>query len=140
VSGGIAELPRKAESLCSLVKSTWYELEFSGTLVDCPIDRVIEIPTTVTLNDRRLVFGGDVSGIARSVSANVMLPDFDGSVEALCINPQKSSQVVTPLHEAIKKATANSQKAKNFLNFIKFATTELGWHATSLMTGNRGLR
>jgi hypothetical protein len=135
VSGGIAaELPRKAESLCSLVKSTWYKLEFSGTLMDCPIDRVIETPTTVTLNDRRLVFAGGVSGIARSVSANVMLPDSNGSVEALCINPQKSLQVVTPLHELIKKATADSQKATNLLNFIQFATAQ-GWHPPAIMTG-----
>ena len=136
MSGGIAELPRKAESLCSLVKSTWYELEFSGTLVDCPIDRVIEIPTTVTLNDRRLVFGGDVSGIARSVSANVMLPP--GPLEVP--DPTKRRVLIAPLHEIIKQATTNSQKVKNCLNFIQFATTELGWHATSLMTSNRGLR
>jgi hypothetical protein len=47
---------------------------------------------------------------------------------------------ITPLHEFTKKATANSQKARNCLNFIQFATTELGWHAPAIITGNRGLR
>jgi hypothetical protein len=46
---------------------------------------------------------------------------------------------ITPLHEVIKKAVATSKKAKNFLNFIPFATTALGWHPPAIMTGNRGL-
>jgi len=82
------------------------------------MDPVIETPTTVTLNDRRLVFGGGVSGIARSVSANVMLPP--GPLEV-----PDSSDPVTPLHEIIKQAAASSQRDNNFLNFIPSSTTEL---------------
>jgi hypothetical protein len=46
---------------------------------------------------------------------------------------------ITPLHEVIEKATADSHKAKNFLIFIQLANTERGWHAPAIMTGNRGL-
>jgi hypothetical protein len=56
--------------------------------------------------------------MARSVSANVVLPP--GPLEV-----PDSIGTPTPLHELIKKATANSQEARNFLNFIPFATTEL---------------
>ena len=82
------------------------------------MDPVIETPTTVTLNDRRLVFGGGVSGMARSVSTTGMLPL--GPLEV-----PDSIDPPTPLHEIIKQATASSQKDNNFLSFIQFSTTEL---------------
>jgi hypothetical protein len=57
--------------------------------------------------------------MARSVSTIVLLP-------ADPLEEPNPTDPITPLHEAIKKATANSQKAKNLSNFIQFATTELG--------------
>ena len=73
-----------------------------------------------------------MSGIARSVSTSAMLPPW-------LLEVPDPADPITPLHEVIKKATASSQKARKFLNFIQFATTELGWHAPAILTGNRGL-
>ena len=67
------ETPRKALSLCSLVKSTWYKAEFSGTLRDPPAEGVKETPVMVALKERRLVVGGGIKGMVRSVSASVAL-------------------------------------------------------------------
>jgi hypothetical protein len=74
VPGGIVvERARKELSLCSLAKSTWYRVEFSGTFKDPPAEGLKETPTTVALKERRFVFGGGVSGTARSVSARMAL-------------------------------------------------------------------
>jgi len=44
---------------------------------------------------------------------------------------------LAPPHEVMKRATATSQEAKHLLNFIQFAATELGWHASAFTTANR---
>jgi hypothetical protein len=101
------------------MKSIWYEVEFSGTFKDPPIEGVNETPTTVALKERRFVFGGGVSGIARSVRARMALLPWLGT---LC-------PCGTPLQEARKKAVIKKQKVASLLTAVSQPSDKVGSQA-----------
>ena len=107
----VAEVATNAESLWSRVRSTVYVGLFSGTLTAAPpLDGVRETPTTVTLNERRFVVGGGVSGVAVSVICSVAVP----------LTGQFTVQtVLTPLQEVRKKPEVKSATAKHFFSVIE---------------------
>src|SRR5256885_8094158 len=72
-AGTPAEIPRKTESLCTLVRSTMYVVAFRGMLTAEPVEGVREIPTMSTAKARRFAPGG-ASGVATKVTPTMALP------------------------------------------------------------------
>src|SRR2546423_6990058 len=72
-AGTPAEIPRKTESLCTLVRSTTYVVAFRGMLTAEPVEGLRETPTTSAAKERRFAPGG-VSGVATKVMPTVALP------------------------------------------------------------------
>ena len=103
-------MPKKAESLCNLVRSTLILVLFSGIFTLVPVDEVSVMVFTSTMKERRLVLGGGVRGAAVMVMLSVAVPP----------PPQFTVHVFgTPLHEI--KVTADSKigAAKTFRKFIE---------------------
>ena len=63
-AGTVADVPRKAESLCNLVRSTLKAALFSGIFTADPLEGVSVMEVISTMKERRLVLGGGVSGAA----------------------------------------------------------------------------
>src|SRR6266852_7985119 len=104
-AGTVADVPRKAESLCSLVRSTLKVVLFSGIFTLVPVDEVSVMVFTSTMKERRLVLGGGVSGAAVMVTLKVAVPppqfDVQGGLGA-------------PLHETKQAADSTIGKARVF--------------------------
>lgn len=100
-AGTVADVPRKAESLCNLVRSTLKAAPFSGIFTADPLEGVSVMEVISTMKERRLVLGGGVSGAAVRVKLRVAV-----------LPPQFEVQVVfdPPLHEI--RATANNKIGK----------------------------
>jgi nitrogenase molybdenum-iron protein alpha/beta subunit len=73
-AGTVADVPRKAESLCNLVRSTLRVVLFSGIFTLVPVDDVRVMVFTSTMKERRLVLGGGESGVAFHVMLSVAVP------------------------------------------------------------------
>jgi len=95
-------VPRKAESLCNLVRSTLKAVLFSGMVTADPLEGVSAMEVISTMKERRLVLGGGVSEAAVRVrfSVAVLPPQFDVQVE----------DFDEPLHEI--RATADNKIGK----------------------------
>ena len=102
-------MPRKAESLCNLVRSTLKLVLFSGIFTLVPVDEVSVMVFTSTMKERRLVLGGGVRGAAVMVMLSVAVPP----------PPQFTVHVFgTPLHET-KATDSKSSAAKAIRKFIE---------------------
>ena len=108
-AGTVAEVPRNAESLCSLVRSTPKVVAFSGMFTLDPLDGVSVIVLTSTMKERRLVFGGGVSGAAVIVKLRLAEPP----------PPPPPPGVFKPPHEVRKIADTKSGAAKIFPTFMQ---------------------
>src|ERR1700675_403229 len=106
-----AEVPRNAESLCSLVRSTVRLVAFSGMFTVDPPDEVSVTVFTSTMKERRLVLGGGVSGVAVIVKLSVAVPPPQLLVHGLLL--------VGPLHDARKAADNRSGAATIFRTFMQ---------------------
>jgi hypothetical protein len=103
-------VPRKAESLCSLVRSTPILVAFSGIFTVEPVEEVSVIVFMSTMKERRLVLGGGLSGVALNVTLRVAVPP----------PPQFAVQgVFKPLHEVKETADSKSSEAKTFRKFTR---------------------
>jgi hypothetical protein len=103
-------VPRKAESLCNLVRSTLKLVLFRGIFTLDPVDDVRVMVFTSTMKERRLVLGGGVSGVAFHVMLSVAVPP----------PPQFTVQGFgTPLQEIKATADSKTKAAKPFRNFIE---------------------
>lgn len=120
----VAEVATNAESLWSRVRSTVYVALFSGTFTAAPpLDGVRETPTTVTLNERRFVVPGGVSGVAVSVISSVAVP----------LTGQFTVQtVLTPLQEARKKPEVKSATVKHLFSVIEDPAVKLSLRPSAL--------
>lgn len=109
-AGIVADMPRKAESLCNLVRSTLKLVLFSGIFILVPVDEVSVMVFTSTMKDRRLVLGGGVSGAAFHVMLSVAVPP-----------PQLTVQggFGTPLHETKATPDNKTSAAKTFRKFMQ---------------------
>ncbi len=98
-------MPRKAESLCNLMRSTLKAGLFSGIFTVDPLEEVRVTVFTSTMKERRLVLGGGVSGAAVMVTLRVAVPppqfDVQGGLGA-------------PLHETKQAADSTIGKARVF--------------------------
>jgi len=110
--------PRKAESLCSRVKSTENVEAFSGIVTSLPpVEGVSETELIVTAKERIDVPGGGVNGTAPNVRLS----------EASPLVPQFTVHVVpVPLHDASAKTAAIPARAAHTLEFIHVPLTDLG--------------
>ena len=78
----VADVPRKAESLCNLVRSTLKALVLSGIFTAVPLAGVRVMVLTSTVKERRLVLGGGVRGAAVMVTLTVaVLPPWQFTVQ-----------------------------------------------------------
>lgn len=103
-------MPRKAESLCNLVRSTLKLVAFSGIFTVDPVEEVSVMVFMSTRKESRLVLGGGVSGAAVMVTLRVAVP----------LLPQFVVQTVgRPLQEVKDTADSNSSAAKTFGKFIQ---------------------
>ena len=108
--GTVADVPRKAESLCNLVRSTLRLVLFSGIFTLVPVDDVRVMVFTSTMKERRLVLAGGVSGAAVHVMLSVAVPP----------PPQFTVQAFgKPLHEIKATADNKTTAAKIFRMFIE---------------------
>ena len=105
------ERARRAVSLWSLTRSTWYESEFRGTFTEPPVSGVNETPTTVVRKERRLILAGTGKRAARRVRIKPALltwpvPDpFD---------------LGGPLHDPSKKAIISTEKPQKFVSVREY--------------------
>ena len=102
----MADVPRNAESLCNLVRSTIKLVAFSGMFTLVPLEDVSVIVFTSTVKERRLVLGSGVSGAAVSVKLTVAVP------------PPVGGGFFDPLHETRKMANIESSEARIFRKFM----------------------
>jgi hypothetical protein len=107
--GTVAEVPRKTESLCNLVRSILRVVAFRGILTADPVAGVSVIVFTSTTKERRLVFGGGVSGVACMVRL---------SLAVLPPPPPPPPEVFDPLHEVRKAANAKSDTVRIVRTFM----------------------
>ena len=120
----MAEVPRNAESLCNLVRSTLKLVAFNGIFTLVPVDEVSVMVFTSTMNERRFVVGGGVSGAAVSVKLSVAVPPPGGGVD-----------VFGPLHETSEMADIKSSEARTFRKFMSPHGERLpnqGWQTTNV--------
>src|ERR1700676_5439762 len=106
-----AEVPRTAESLCSVVRSTARFVAFSGMFTVDPLDEVSVTVFTSTMKERRLVLGGGVSGVAVIVRLSVAVPPPQLVVHGLFLG--------NPLQDARKAADNKSGAATTFRTFMQ---------------------
>ena len=106
-----ADVPRNAESLCSLVRSTARFVAFSGTFTAEPLDEVSVTVFTSTMKERRLVLGGGASGVAIIVKLSVAVPPPQLLVHGLLL--------VGPLQDARKATDSKSGAAITFRTFMQ---------------------
>src|ERR1700724_2227826 len=106
-----AEVPRNAESLCSLVRSTVRLVALSGMFTVVPLDEVSVTVFTSTMKERRLVLGGGVSGVAIIVRLSVAVPPPQLLVHGLFLG--------IPLQDARKAADSKSGAATIFRTFMQ---------------------
>ena len=104
-------MPRKEESLCSLVKSTLRLVVFSGMFTLVPLDEVRVMVFTSTTKARRLVFGGGDSGVAIMVTLTVAVP-----VPPPVPPPEFLGK---PLHETRKAAHSHNGATTIFRTFMQ---------------------
>ncbi len=76
----MADVPKNAESLCNLVRSTLKLVAFRGMFTFVPVEDVSVIVFTSTMNERRFVLGGGVSGATVNVKLTVAVPPPGGRV------------------------------------------------------------
>ena len=107
-----ADVPRNAESLCSLVRSTARFVAFSGTFTAEPLDEVSVTVFTSTMKERRLVLGGGVSGVDLNVTLNVAVPP----PPQLLVH---GLLLVGPLQDARKATDSKSGAAITFRTFMQ---------------------
>jgi hypothetical protein len=103
----VAEVPRNAESLCNLVRSTLKLVAFNGIFTLVPLEDVSVMVFTSTMNERRFVLGGGVSGAAVNVKLSVAVPP-----------PPGGGVFFDPLHETREMTDIESSKARTFRKFM----------------------
>ena len=113
-------MPRNAESLCNLVRSTLKFVAFRGIFTLVPLEDVSVMVLTSTTNERRFVLGSGVRGAAVSVKLTVAVP------------PPEGGGFFDPLHETRKRENMESSEAKIFRKFMsphgeREQTLELEW-------------
>ena len=102
----MADVPRKAESLCNLVRSTTRLVAFSGMFTFVPVEDVSVMVFTSTVKERRFVLGSGVRGAAVSVKLTVAVP------------PPEGGGFFAPLHETRKMENIESSEARTFRKFM----------------------
>jgi hypothetical protein len=103
-AGTIADVPRKTESLCTLVRSTLKVVVPNGILTADPEEGVSEMVFISTTKERRLVkfaLGGGVSGAALNVRLRVAVPP-----------PGGGGAFLGPLHEIRKTVEIESTETR----------------------------
>ena len=106
--GTVVDVPRNTESLCNFVRSTPRVVVFSGIFTLEPLDEVSVTVFISTTKERRLVFGGGVSGFAIIVRLSVAVPP-----------PPPPGVFFWPLHEARATVNTNSSAAEIFRTFMQ---------------------
>ena len=104
----MAEVPKNAESLCNLVRSTLKLVAFNGIFTLVPLEEVSVMVFTSTMNERRFVLGGGVSGAALNVKLSVVVPPPPGG----------GVEFFGPLHETREMAEIESSEARTFRKFM----------------------
>jgi hypothetical protein len=105
----VADVPRNAESLCNLVRSTLKLVAFNGIFTLVPVEDVSVTVFTSTMKERRLVLGGGVSGAAVNVRLSVAVPPPP---------PPPEEEDFGPLHEIRKMAKIETSEARTFRKFM----------------------
>ncbi len=103
----MADVPKNAESLCNLVRSTLKLAAFRGMFTFVPVEDVSVIVFTSTMNERRFVLGGGVSGAAVNVKLTVAVPP-----------PGGGDGFLGPLHATREIADIESSEARTFRKFM----------------------
>lgn len=103
----MAEVPRNAESLCNLVRSTLKLVAFNGIFTFVPLEDVRVMVFTSTMKERRFVLGGGVSGAAVNVKLRVAVPP-----------PPGVDGFFGPLHATREIADMESSEARTFWSFM----------------------
>ena len=103
----MADVPKNAESLCNLVRSTLKLAAFRGMFTFVPVEDVSVIVFTSTMNERRFVLGGGVSGAAVNVKLTVAVPP-----------PGGGDGFLGPLHATRVIADSESSDVKTFRKFM----------------------
>jgi hypothetical protein len=109
-AGTVADVPRKSESLCTLVRSTLKVVALRGILTADPEAGLSEIVFISTTKERRLVkvvLGGGVSGAALNVRLSVAVPP-----------PGGGGEFFAPLHEIRKMVEIESSETRTFRKFM----------------------
>ena len=103
----MADVPRNAESLCNLVRSTLKLVAFSGMFTSVPLEDVSVIVFTSTVKERRFVLGSGVRGAAVSAKLRVAVPPLP-----VC------DGFFGPLHATREIAAIESSETKTFRKFM----------------------